>query len=258
MLLDGKSVVITGSGSGVGRAAALVFAREGAKVVCADVREDWIDETVKLVADQGGSAVAQVCNVTSEDEVKAAIARAADEFGRLDVMYNNVGVSTPRPGLKFEDHSNEDWDRLMDINVRGTFFGMKYAVLRFKEQGGGGAIVNTGSVAGLVGWGGTIYGASKAGMMHLTKAVAIECAADNIRVNAVCPAAMPGTNFSVPDAAVGSQGMGEMSSAVGQIHPLGRPIEAEDIAEAAAFLASDRAKNITGVFLPVDGGYVAR
>ena len=98
MLLEGKSAVITGSGSGVGRAAALVFAREGAKVVCADVREDWIDETVKLVAEQGGTAVAQPCNVTEEDQVKAAIDRAVDEFGRLDVMYNNVGVSTPRPG----------------------------------------------------------------------------------------------------------------------------------------------------------------
>jgi NAD(P)-dependent dehydrogenase (short-subunit alcohol dehydrogenase family) len=254
--LDGKSAVITGSGSGVGRSAALAFAREGAKVVCADVRADWLKETIDLVEAAGGTAVAQTCDVTSADDVQAAIARAVSEFGRLDIMYNNAGVSTPRPGLLLEEHTDADWDRLMAINFRGVFYGIKYAILQFKAQGTPGSIVNTASVAGMVGWGGTIYGASKGGVVQLTRAAAIECAPHDIRVNAVCPAAMPGTNFSVPDAQTGSQGMA--SSASGSVHPLGRAITAEDIAEAAVFLSSDRAINITGVLLPVDGGFVAR
>jgi NAD(P)-dependent dehydrogenase (short-subunit alcohol dehydrogenase family) len=119
--------------------------------------------------------------------------------------------------------------------------------------------VNTGSVAGMVGWGGTVYGATKGAVNQITRGIAIECAPFGIRVNAVCPAGMPFTNFSVPDAEAGSQGMGDdLGSAVGQMHPLGRPITAEDAAEAALFLASDMASNITGVLLPVDGGYVAR
>jgi NAD(P)-dependent dehydrogenase (short-subunit alcohol dehydrogenase family) len=139
------------------------------------------------------------------------------------------------------------------------FYGCKLAVMQFKRQGGGGVIVNTGSVAGMVGWGGAVYGVSKAGVNHLTRIVAIEGAADNIRANAICPAAMPGTNFMAPAASRGSQGMSAAQTrAVGEAHPLGRPITADDIAAAAVYLASDDAANVTGVLLPVDGGYTAR
>lgn len=259
MLLSEKSVVITGSGSGVGRASALLFAREGAKVVCADVQTDWIKETVALIESEGGTAIAQTCDVTKEEDVIGAIAAAVAAFGRLDVMYNNVGVSTPRPGLKFEDHTNEDWDRLMNVNFRGVFWGCKHAVIRFKQQGEGGVIVNTGSVAGMVGWGGTVYGASKGGVIQLSRAIAIECAPFDIRVNCICPAGMPGTNFMVPEATRGSQGAGEaQAQQVGTMHPLGRPITAEDCAAAALYLASDQSRNVTGILLPVDGGYTAR
>jgi NAD(P)-dependent dehydrogenase (short-subunit alcohol dehydrogenase family) len=259
MRLEGKVVVITGSGSGVGRASALRFAQEGAKVVCADVREDWLKETVRRIESDGGVAVAQVCDVTKESDVGAAIATAVSSFGRLDVMFNNAGVATPRPGIRLEDHTDDDWDRLMGINLRGVFYGCKQAVLQFKAQGGGGVILNTGSVAGMVGWGGSVYGTSKAGVNHLTKIVAIEGAPDDIRVNAICPAGMPGTNFMTPAATDGSEGVPEeQAKMVGQAHPLGRPITAEDVAAAAVYLASDEAVNVTGVLLPVDGGYIAR
>jgi NAD(P)-dependent dehydrogenase (short-subunit alcohol dehydrogenase family) len=139
------------------------------------------------------------------------------------------------------------------------FYGCKQAVIQFKQQGSGGTIVNTGSVAGMVGWGGAVYATSKAGVNHLTKMVAIECAPDNIRANAVCPAGIPGTNFMAPAASEGSQGVPEaQAKAIGETHPLGRPILAEDVAAAAVYLASDESANVTGILLPVDGGYIAR
>jgi NAD(P)-dependent dehydrogenase (short-subunit alcohol dehydrogenase family) len=259
MLLADKSVVITGAGSGVGRASALRFAAEGAKVVCADVRTDWAKETARLVEAAGHTAVAQACDVTRQGDVVAAIDQAVSSFGRLDIMFNNAGVTGMRPGTAFEDHTDRDWDRLIGINLRGVFYGCKHAVIRFKAQGGGGVIINTGSVAGMVGWGSVVYGATKGGVNQLTRGVAIECAPFDIRVNAICPAAMPLTNFTLasPDQAFQPKPDEEIAM-VGSMHPLGRPITAEDCAAAAVFLASDQANNITGVLLPVDGGFTAR
>jgi NAD(P)-dependent dehydrogenase (short-subunit alcohol dehydrogenase family) len=255
MLLEGKTAVVTGSGSGVGKASALRFAEEGARVVCADIQEDWVKETVRQIEAAGGVAAAERCDVTQEDDVAALIAAAADRFGRLDIMFNNVGVATPRPGALLEDHTVEDFDRLATINLRGVFLGCKHAVVRFKEQGGGGVILNTGSVAGMVGWGGTVYGATKGGVNQITRGVAVECAPFGIRVNAICPAGMPFTNFM---AATGIEANDQIVESVASMHPLGRPITAEDCAEAAVYLVSDRAANVTGVLLPVDGGYVAK
>jgi NAD(P)-dependent dehydrogenase (short-subunit alcohol dehydrogenase family) len=147
----------------------------------------------------------------------------------------------------------------MNINLRGVFYGMKHAIRRFKEQGDGGAIVNTGSAAGMVGWGGTVYGTSKGGVIQMTRAVAIEVAATGIRVNAICPGAMPATNFGVHDPNQAFQAKtDDFLDMVGQIHPNGKATTAEDCAYAAMFLASEQARNITGVLLPIDGGYVAR
>jgi NAD(P)-dependent dehydrogenase (short-subunit alcohol dehydrogenase family) len=258
-LLDDKNAIITGAGSGVGRASALLFAKEGAKVVCADLDADAAKETAQLVGQAGGTAVPFSVDVSKENEVMAAIGAVAEHFGRLDVVFNNVGIPTPRLGMAFEEHTAADFERLFAVNVGGAFYGCKHALIRFKEQGSGGSIVNTGSVAGLVGWGGTVYGASKGAVHQLTKAVAVEAAPANVRVNAICPAGMPYTRFmaagglDLPDDAMAS-----IAEQVGSSHPLGRPILAEDCAAAAAFLASDMAINITGVLLPVDGGYVAR
>jgi NAD(P)-dependent dehydrogenase (short-subunit alcohol dehydrogenase family) len=170
-----------------------------------------------------------------------------------------VGIPTPRLGMAFEDHSVEDLDRLSAVNFRGVFLGCKYAVIQFKKQGGGGVILNTGSVAGLVGWGGTVYGATKGAVHQLTRAVAVEAAPFGIRVNAICPGAMPYTNFMAAGGMdVSSVDIEQIAQGAGSMHPLGRPITAEDCAEAAVYLCSDRAANVTGVLLPIDGGYVAR
>jgi NAD(P)-dependent dehydrogenase (short-subunit alcohol dehydrogenase family) len=259
MMLNDKVAVITGAGSGVGRASARRFAEEGAKVVCVDIDLDRAKETVAELEAAGRTAVAEHCDVAQDADVAGVIASSVHRFGRLDIMFNNVGIPTPRLGMIFEDHSVEDFERLTSVNVRGVFSGCKHAVLRFKEQGDGGVILNTGSVAGLVGWGGTVYGATKGAVHQLTKAIAVEVAPFGIRVNAICPAGMPYTGFM---AAGGMEVSGEDLDAVaahtGSMHPLGRPITAEDCAEAAVYLCSDAAANVTGVLLPIDGGYVAR
>jgi NAD(P)-dependent dehydrogenase (short-subunit alcohol dehydrogenase family) len=259
MLLEGKNAIITGAGSGVGRASALHFSAEGASVLCADLDAESAKETAELVSQAGGAAVPFVVDVSQEDQVESAIAAVVDNFGRLDIVFNNVGIPTPRLGMTFEEHTQADFEKLFAVNVGGAFYGCKHAVIRFKEQGGGGAIVNTGSVAGLVGWGGTVYGASKGAVHQLTKAVAIEAAPHKIRVNAICPAGMPYTGFMAAGGLkVPAEAMDSLVETVGSGHPLGEPITAEDCAAAAAFLASEAAGNITGVLLPVDGGYVAR
>jgi NAD(P)-dependent dehydrogenase (short-subunit alcohol dehydrogenase family) len=259
MRLPDRTVVITGAGSGVGRASARLFAREGAKVVCADLRDDWVDETVRLVKADEGVAIAVHCDVTVEHDVDDAVARAVAEFGRLDVMFNNAGVTGAKPGMSFEDHTAADFERLTAINFRGVFHGCKAAVKQFKAQGDGGVIVNTGSVAGMVGFGSVVYGATKGAVNQLTRGVAIECAPFGIRCNAICPGAMPLTNFTLPspDEAFQDRPQPYLEMVAG-LQPLGRFITAEDCAEAALFLASDAACNITGVLFPVDGGYVAR
>ena len=258
-LLDGKSAVVTGAGSGVGRVSALRFAEEGALVVVADINLDNAKETVRQIESAGGSAIAVGADVSDEPQVQAMIASAVDQYGRLDILFNNVGIPTPRLGLIFEDHTLEDFNRLVAVNLGGVFLGCKHAVLQFKSQGGGGVILNTGSVAGLVGWGGTVYGATKGGVLQLTRAVAVEAAPFGIRVNAICPAAMPLTGFM----AAGGLEVDEVAQAaiaekVGAQHPLGNPITAEDCAEAALYLVSDAARNVTGVALPIDGGFVAK
>jgi len=258
-MLEGKFAIVTGAGSGVGRASALRFAEEGANVVCADIDLDGAKETAREIEMKGATAIAMRVDVAVEDDVVAMIDSTAEQFGQFDLLFNNAGIPTPRFGAKLEDHTVEDFNRLVAVNLGGVFFGCKHAVLQFKKQGGGGAIVNTGSVAGLVGWGGSVYGATKGGVHQLTRAVAIEGAPFGIRANAICPGAMPQTGFmtagGLDPIALSQPGF---SDQVGAQHPLGRPITPEDCAEAAVYLLSDRAKNVTGVLLPLDGGYVAR
>jgi NAD(P)-dependent dehydrogenase (short-subunit alcohol dehydrogenase family) len=259
MLLRNKSAIITGAGSGVGRASSLRFAEEGASLVCADIDLERAKETVALVEAAGGKAVAQRCDVAQESDVMSTIADAVGHFGRLDVMFNNVGIPTPRLGMAFEDHTLEDFERLNSVNFRGVFLGCRHAVIRFKEQGDGGVILNTGSVAGLVGWGGTVYGATKGAVHQLTRAVAVEVAPLGIRVNAICPAGMPYTGFMAAGGMeLTGDALDQVATHTGSMHPMGKPITAEDCAEAAVYLCSDRAANVTGVLLPVDGGYVSK
>ena len=259
MLLHDKVAIITGAGSGVGRASALRFAEEGASVVCVDVDLDRAKETVAQLETAGGASIAERCDVSQDADVASTVATAVQRFGRLDIMFNNVGIPTPRLGMVFEDHTVEDVDRLTAVNFRGVFLGCKYAVIQFKKQGGGGVILNTGSVAGLVGWGGTVYGATKGAVHQLTKAVAVETAPFGIRVNAICPAGMPYTNFMAAGGMDNSKvDVDKLAERTASMHPLGRPITAEDCAEAAVFFCSERAGNVTGVLFPIDGGYVAQ
>jgi NAD(P)-dependent dehydrogenase (short-subunit alcohol dehydrogenase family) len=256
-LLEGKAVVITGAGSGVGRAAALLFAAHGAVTVLGDVQDEWAEDTVGLVEAAGGTAVAVHCDVADETQVEELIARAVSEFGRLDVMYNNAGVGTPRPGLGFVDHSAGDWQRLISINLMGMVHGCKHAVLQFRRQGGGGVIVNTGSVAGMVGFGGVPYGVSKAGGILLTRSLAIELAPEEIRVNAIAPATLL-TNFGRTEEDAFKPRSPEEIDLWGSFVPSGRASTPEECANAALFLASDMSSNTTGAVVPVDGGYLAR
>jgi NAD(P)-dependent dehydrogenase (short-subunit alcohol dehydrogenase family) len=256
-MLEGKNVVITGGGSGVGRAATILFARNGANVICADINPDWAAESARLAREAGGKAEAMACDVSKSADVNAIVARCVESFGRLDVMYNNAGVATASDGKPHTliEQGDDDFDRLVSINFRGVVYGCQAAVRRFIAQGNGGTIVNTASVAGLVGWGGVMYGATKGAVVQLTRGLAIEVAKHNIRVNSVCPAGMV-TNFGRTGGA-GFNDLSDVEDLYGKNHPLGRVITPEDCAEAAMFLASDRASNITGVMLPVDGGYVA-
>jgi NAD(P)-dependent dehydrogenase (short-subunit alcohol dehydrogenase family) len=254
-LLKGKSIVITGAGSGVGRAASQLFAHHGARLILTDVQEAWLEETVKQVRDAGGEAKGVACNVTKRADLDAAVKAAVDAYGRLDVMYNNAGIATPmKPegGMKsITENTEEDIERLYAVNVKGVLFGCQAAIEQFRRQGG--VIVNTASAAGLIGWGGTLYGSTKGAVVNLVRTLAMEVAKENIRVNNVNPGSMA-THFGI-----GAKGPlpQQALDSMAKIQPLGRIIDPMDCANAALFLASDLSSNITGINLPIDGGVSA-
>lgn len=262
-LLEGKVVVVTGAGSGVGRAAVKLFTEHGAKVIAADINKETAEESVRLSGAPQGQARAVACNVADPASVDATVAAAVENFGRLDVMYNNAGVTVmPVPGVglrKLIDTPHDDMRKVEEVNINGVIFGCQAAIRQFDAQaenglGGGGAIVNTASVAGMMGYGGVVYGMTKGAVVQLTRSLAIEVAEKGIRVNSVCPGGMlthySGMDPDGPNAAMIKEGMGKA-------HPLGKAIDPADTASAAMFLASDLASNITGVNLPVDGGLMA-
>ncbi len=244
--LEGKAAVITGAASGIGRAIACTFAREGASVFVLDRDEAGAEETVRLVREAGGEASFQRTDVSSEDDVSAAIGAAVDQMGRLDVLVNDAGIVHMAGAI---DTKIEDWDRILNVNLRGVFLCSKHTIPHMIRQGGG-ALVNVASIGSLVGiMAHAAYNASKAGIVGLSRQMALDYGPSNVRINCVCP-----TSTDTPLI----RGAGATSRAIramAQIHPLRRVTEPEDIAYAALFLASDEARCITGVVLPVDAGW---
>jgi NAD(P)-dependent dehydrogenase (short-subunit alcohol dehydrogenase family) len=249
MLLQGKVAIVTGAGSGIGRASAQRFAAEGAAVVAADIRGPKVDETVALIERDGGTAAACQANVADAADVERMVAFAVDTFGGLDALFNNAG--TLRPGTAV-DLSVEDWDLVMAVNVRSVFLGAKYAVPAIAARGGG-TIVSTASVSGLNGDpASVVYSASKAAVINLTRSLAVDHAGQRIRVNCICPGAIDtppvGRMLSDPDA----RGRSERA------HPLGRIGRPEEIAAAAVWLSSEESSFVSGQAIVVDGGLTAQ
>lgn len=249
MRLESKVALITGAASGMGASMARIFAREGAKVVVADVLDEEGRGIAAEITQANGAAVFRHLDVTSETEWKATVDAALAEFGRLDILVNDAGLS----GSAVEDlFETAAWDRLMAVNARGVFLGMKFAIPAMKTSGGG-SIVNISSISGITGQHHVHvgYNASKGAVRTLTKAGAVQHGRDNIRVNSVHPGLMPPMRSSGRTADPNIRG--EMLKQV----PMGRAGRVEEVAHAVLFLASDEASYITGAELWVDGGYLA-
>jgi NAD(P)-dependent dehydrogenase (short-subunit alcohol dehydrogenase family) len=255
MRLEGKVALITGAGSGIGEACAVLFGREGAKVAAADVNAEAANRVAKLVEDAGGEAVAVTGDVIKRSDCSRMVADTVRKFGKVDVLVNSAGV-TPRYAPKEWDFEKK-WDWVVDINLKGTMMMSYFAVERMKEHGSG-SIVNMASIIGLVGYaqgmsdGFNPYPHTKGGVVQMTRDMGVAFAKQGIRVNALCPGftytALTKTLTDNP----------ETRTKLESLHPMGRLGEPDEIAQAALFLASDEASFITGACLPVDGGYTAQ
>jgi NAD(P)-dependent dehydrogenase (short-subunit alcohol dehydrogenase family) len=249
--LQGKVAVITGAASGMGKAAAILFAREGAQVVLADLNSRGGEDAARLATEAGARCVFQRADVSAEADVAALVKRATDEFGRLDIMFNNAGIGGAVGPL--EGISVDDWDRTQAVCLRGVFLGIKHAIAPMRAVGGG-SIISTASIAGIDGYPNLhAYCAAKAGVVNLTRSASIEFAADRIRVNCIAPGGV-----STPIVYSGLGGDKEVAEQwLAKAQPLPRAGQPEDIAQAALFLASDASSFVTGHTLVVDGGATA-
>jgi len=246
-----KVALITGGSSGIGRATALAFAREGAKVIVASRRENESWETVRLVREAGSEGLFVKTDVSKEADVKEMVEKTIKAYGRLDFAFNNAGIEQlPTP---LAEQTEETFNQITNINVKGVWLSMKYEIPQMLKNGGG-AIVNTSSIAGLIGFPGIpLYVASKHAVLGLTRSTALEYAKSSIRVNAVCPGAIETEMFErfVKDNE-------QVRDQVMAMHPIGRSGRPEEIAHAVVWLCSDRASFITGQSLALDGGFTAQ
>jgi len=245
--LENKVALITGGTTGIGRDTAVLFAKEGAKVVFSGRRELEGNETLNLVRAAGGDGHFIKSDVSKSADVESLVQKTIEKYGRLDVAFNNAGIEGIWAPLI--EQSEENWDQVQNINLKGVWLSLKYEILQMLKQGSGGAIVNMSSVAGLIGAAGAgVYVASKHGVLGLTKSAAIEYAAHGIRVNAVCPA--------VIETAMAERAFGEpaINKRMLSLHPLGRFGKPMEVAEAVLWLCSDRSSFTTGQYIGVDGG----
>jgi len=248
--LKGKVGLVTGGTSGIGRDAAILFAKAGAKVVVAGRREVEGKETVELIRGAGGEGLFVKADVSRATDVEAMVQKTVEKFGRLDVAFNNAGVEGS--WIPITEQSEEEWDRTIDINLKGVWLCLKHEIRQMLKQGGGGAIVNMASVAGWIGSAGAAtYCASKHGVIGLTKAAALETAKNGIRINVVCPA--------VIETPMGERifGAPEMKKYAIGLHPIGRFGKPMEVAEAVVWMCSERASFMTGQSLVLDGGFLA-
>jgi NAD(P)-dependent dehydrogenase (short-subunit alcohol dehydrogenase family) len=247
----GKVALVTGGGSGIGRASALALAREGAKIVISDIAAAGGEETARMVKEAGGEATFVKADVSKPADVEALVNKVMEVYGRLDCAFNNAGIEGKIQ--QTVECSEENWDRTIAINLKGVWLCMKYEIPVMLKQGGG-AIVNTASVAGLVGFQGLpAYVASKHGVVGLTKTAALEYAKSGIRVNAVCPGVI---NTPMVERLFSDQPQwGETVQALEPVARMGKP---EEVAEAVVWLCSDAASFVTGLAMAVDGGLVAQ
>jgi len=253
MRLSGKVAIITGAGAGIGRSTALLFAKEGAKVVVADCDSERGAETVGIIREDGGEATFIQVDVSKAAGAERMARATVQTYGKLDILVNNAGIYMQADAVEMTE---EDWDRILDVNLKGVFLCSKYCIPEM-IKGGGGSIVNIGSEAGIVGIKNQVaYNVSKCGIIALTKSTAIDFAANNIRVNCVCPGTTetPLVKAAVeraPDPAAARRALEEVRPA----NRLGRP---EEIAAGILYLASDESLYATGSILPIDGGYTAQ
>ena len=255
MRLKDKVALITGAGSGIGRAAAILFAREGACVAAADISVEAAAETVRSIEGLGGHATALSCDVSDSEEAHKMVRSTVDTFGRLDILVNSAGV-TSRNALPEGASPEAVWDKVIDVNLKGTYLASWHAVPEM-EKSCGGSIINLASIMGLVGYpvgiggGFNPYPPSKGGVVQLTRTLAIDSASKSIRVNCLCP------GFIATNLTSALTGDPDMLARLEALHPMGRLGRADEVAHAALYLASDESGFVTGAALTVDGGYTA-